>query len=131
MDGLKIIFVDGVVVDRDGFIYFLDVFFKYNVLVYWFEFWEGKLNGCFIVYDFKVKFFWLLLDNIYFLIGFIFIKDEDVFIFIENVVVRIIKYYVKGDKKGIMEIMNENFLGYLDNIYYNYDEGVYYVGIVG
>lgn len=131
VDGSKITFADGVAVDRDGLIYLSDVSFKYNVSAHWFEFWEGKPNGRLIVYDPKAKSSRLLLDNIYSPTGLTLTKDEDALIFTENVVARITKYYVKGDKKGTMEIMNENLPGHPDNIHYNYDEGVYYVGIVG
>lgn len=63
--------------------------------------------------------------------GIIFFKDDEYLVFVEIVVVRIFKYYFKGNKKGSIEIINENFLGFFDNVYYDFEREFLYIGIVG
>lgn len=87
--------------------------------------------GCIVVYNFEDKFIRVLLDELYFLNGIVFLKLEDYFINCEIIVVRCMKFFFRGEKEGIIKMFIENLFGYLDNIYCNLKNGRFYIGILG
>lgn len=60
VEGMKLNFVDVVVVVKDGFIYFIDVLIKYFLDDFVLDNFESRLYGCLFVYNFEDKIFCIL-----------------------------------------------------------------------
>lgn len=116
---------------RDGLIYFTDASVKYKLEAFMLDSLEGRPNGRILVYNPEQNSTKVLLKDSYFPNGIALSRDEDFLIFTETVMARLVKYYLKGEKKGTTEVINENLPGFPDNIHYNYKKGILYVGIVG
>lgn len=130
-DGIKLLLVDGAAVNKEGLIYFTDASTKYTIDDHLNDHLEGRPNGRIVVYNPEDKSTQVLIKDLHFPNGIALSKDEDFFIFSETTIARLSKYYLKGEKMGTLEIINEELPGFPDNIHYNYDKNIFYVGIVG
>jgi sugar lactone lactonase YvrE len=131
VDGTKLVLVDAVTVAKDGLIYFTDVSTKYDLDVHLRDSLEGRPNGRIVVYDPRSKSTRVLLKDLYFPNGIVLSRDESCLLFAETSRGRISKHYLKGDRQGETETLNENLPGFPDNLHWNVKGDVLYVGIVG
>ncbi|KAG0615532.1 hypothetical protein M758_5G048900 [Ceratodon purpureus] len=129
-EGTKFRFTDAAAVGKDGLIYFTDASSKYELKDFMLDALEGRANGRIMVYNPADKSTKVLLKDLYFANGIALSKDEEFFIFAETSLARLLKYYLKGEKKGTTEVINDKLPGLPDNLHYNYDKGVLYVGIL-
>lgn len=130
-NGTKFLMPDGAAVAKDGLIYFTDASMKFNLENFMHDSLEGRPNGRLLVYNPVDKSTRVLLKELYMANGIALSKDETFLIYAETTVGRLSKYYLKGEKKGTTEIFNDKLPGFPDNLHYNYDKGILYVGIVG
>lgn len=131
VDGSKFLILDGVAVAKDGRIFFTDGSSKFKLDVYVNDNLEGRPNGRIAVYNPADKSTKLLLKDLYFPNGIALSKDDEFLIFAETTLCRLSKYYLKGEKKGTVEIINGALPAFPDNVHYNYEKGILYVGLVG
>lgn len=130
-EGVKLLVTDGAAVAKDGLIYFTDASVKYKLENFVFDTLEGRPNGRILVYDPVSKTTKVLLKGLYFPNGIALSKDEAHLIFTETGLARLVKYHLKGANKGTTEILNDKLPGFPDNLHYNHEKGIFYVGIVG
>jgi len=130
VDGTKFLLADGVAVAKDGLIYFTDASTKFTLENFMHDHLEGRPNGRILVYNPVDKSTKVLLKDLQFPNGIALSKGEEFLIFSETTIASLSKYYLKGEKKGTKEIINEELPGFPDNIHYNYEKGILYVGIV-
>lgn len=130
VDGTKFLLPDEVAVAKDGLLYFTDCSTKFKMENFIYDQLEGRPNGRILVYKPEDKSTEVLVKDLYFPNGIVLSKDEEFLIFAETSIARLSKYYLKGEKKGTKEIINEELPGFPDNIHYNYEKGILYVAIM-
>ncbi|KAK6797921.1 hypothetical protein RDI58_005623 [Solanum bulbocastanum] len=125
-EGLKFKLADAVDVAEDGIIYFSDASYKYNIEQYIYDFLEGRPNGRLLSYDPSTKQTKTLLSDLYFANGVAVSPDQNYVIFCETPLRECKKYYIKGEKKGSVDMFVDNLPGFPDNIRYD-GEGHYWI----
>lgn len=125
-EGLKFKLADAVDVAEDGIIYFSDASYKYNIEQYIYDFLEGRPNGRLLSYDPSTKQTKTLLSDLYFANGVAVSPDQNYVIFCETPLRKCKKYYIKGEKKGSVDMFVDNLPGFPDNIRYD-GEGHYWI----
>ncbi|XP_024391436.1 protein STRICTOSIDINE SYNTHASE-LIKE 4 isoform X2 [Physcomitrium patens] len=131
VEGTKLNFVDAVAVAKDGLIYFTDASTKYPLDDFVLDNLESRPHGRLLVYNPEDKTSRILRKDLYMANGITLSKDDEYLVFAETVAARISKYYLKGNKKGSIEIINENLPGFPDNVHYDSERELLYIGIVG
>jgi len=124
--GEKIQLADDLDIGSDGKIYFSDASRKYAVEGFRADIVEHGANGRLYVYDPATQKTELLLDSMYFANGVALNGDESFLLVNETSAYRILKYWLKGPKKGTSEVFVDNLPGFPDNLSYN-DKGVFWV----
>jgi sugar lactone lactonase YvrE len=130
-DGTKLLVTDGAAVSKDGLVYFTDASVKFPLGAFLLDSLEGRPNGRILVYNPAENSTTVLLKDLYFPNGIALSKDEEFFIFSESTLARLLKYYLRGEKKGTVEVINDKLPGFPDNVHYNQEKGILYVGVVG
>ncbi|KAL3377806.1 hypothetical protein AABB24_003950 [Solanum stoloniferum] len=125
-EGLKFKLADAVDVAEDGIIYFSDASYKYNIEQYIYDILEGRPNGRLLSYDPSTKQTKTLLSDLYFANGVAVSPDQNYVIFCETPLRKCKKYYIKGEKKGSVDMFVDNLPGFPDNIRYD-GEGHYWI----
>ncbi|XP_060192936.1 protein STRICTOSIDINE SYNTHASE-LIKE 6-like [Lycium barbarum] len=125
-EGLKFKLVDAVDVAEDGIIYFSDASYKYKFKDYIYDFLEARPYGRLLSYDPSTKQTKMLLSDLYFANGVAVSPDQNSVIFCETPLRKCKKYYIKGERKGSVDIFVENLPGFPDNIRYD-GEGHYWI----
>lgn len=125
-EGLKFKLADAVDVAEDGIIYFSDASYKYNIEEFMYDFLEGRPYGRLLSYDPSTKQTKTLLSDLYFANGVAVSTDQNSVIFCETPLRKCKKYYIKGERKGSVDIFVENLPGFPDNIRYD-GEGHYWI----
>jgi sugar lactone lactonase YvrE len=125
-------FTDDLDIASDGKIYFSDATTKFtgiNGKLSWeYEIMESKPYGRLIVYDPETKQTRVLLKNLYFANGVSLSKDEDFVTVLETYRFRVVRYWLKGEKAGTRDYLNENIPGYPDGLMQN-GKGEFWVAI--
>lgn len=115
VEGKKITFPDDLDMDENGIIYFTDASTKWsNENAFLIDF-EHENSGRVIQFDMKTKKASVLLDGLYFPNGIQLSKKKDSLVIAEMSNERLLKYYLKGTKKGQLEVLTE-FPGTIDNV---------------
>jgi len=127
--GSPIIFANSIAISQEGIIYFTDSSTKYPRSRVLLDFLEGCPNGRLFSYDPETKNLTKLLDSLYFPNGIQLTPKEDALIFAETTQTRIMKYYLKGPKQGVLEAIVKNINGFPDNIKYSAKSQLYWVGL--
>ncbi|XP_019172179.1 PREDICTED: protein STRICTOSIDINE SYNTHASE-LIKE 6-like [Ipomoea nil] len=127
-DGVKFKLTDAVDVAEDGMLYFTDASWKYGLEDFIWEFLEGKPHGRLLSYDPHTKQTKVLVNDLFFANGVAVFPDQSFVIFCETIMRRCKKYYIRGEKKGSIEVFIENLPGMPDNIRYD-GEGLFWIGI--
>ncbi|CAN4083550.1 unnamed protein product [Withania somnifera] len=125
-EGLKLKLADAVDVAEDGMIYFSDASYKYNIEEFMYDFLEGRPYGRLLSYDPSTKQTKTLLGDLYFANGVAVSPDQNSVVFCETPLRKCKKYYIKGERKGSVDIFVENLPGFPDNIRYD-GEGRYWI----
>lgn len=129
-DGKPLGFVDDLDVDSRGRIYFSDASAKFGVTEVRADFFEHRGNGALLRYDPATGVTEQLADQLYFPNG-VAVGPEDAYVlFNETAKYRVMRYWLKGDKTGQVEVFIDNLPGFPDNITYN-DNGTFWVAMYG
>ena len=115
-EGKPMLFVDDLAIASDGKIYFSDASARHSYGADILEVFERRPSGRLMVYDPETAQLTRLLDNLYFANGVALSADEDFVLVNETFEHRIMRYWLKGPKRGTSDVFAENFPGYLDNI---------------
>ena len=83
-DGVKLGFTDGVVVAKNGMVYFTDASFKYGFHEVIYDLLEGRPHGLLLSYDPSTKQTNVLARDLYFANGVELSPDQDFVIFCET-----------------------------------------------
>jgi len=127
-EGTKFGITDAAAVSKDGLIYFTDASVKYRLENFVLDTLEGRPNGRILVYNPEDKSTNVLLRDLYFPNGIALSKNEEFLIFAETSMARLVKYHLR---EGRSEVINDALPGFPDNVHYNHERGLLYVGIVG
>lgn len=125
-EGLKFKLADAVDVAEDGMIYFSDASYKYKFQEFMYDFLEGRPYGRLLSYDPSTKQTKTLLGDLYFANGVAVSPDQSSVIFCETPLRKCKNYYIKGERKGSVDIFVDNLPGFPDNIRYD-GEGHYWI----
>lgn len=124
--GEKLNFIDDLDITKEGVIYFSNATQR-NPIVVENEAWEQRASGALFSYTLKTKKLTLLKDELFFANGIALNATEEYFLFSETFGLTLSKYWIKGPKKGTVEIFNDYLPGYPDNI--TFKRGVFWVAI--
>ncbi|KAM7519998.1 hypothetical protein LguiB_018960 [Lonicera macranthoides] len=153
-EGLKFKLTNDVDVANDGMIYFSDASYKYGLKEFIFDFLEGRPFGRLLSYDPSTKHTTVLVRNLYFANGVAISPDQKFVVFCETPMYvipcnfvfgyKVIfalnklnnsrtrrsckKYYIKGERKGSVDIFIDNLPGFPDNLRYD-GEGHYWIAL--
>lgn len=115
IDGKKITFPDDLDIDENGIIYFSDASTKWSIHNFILIDLEHENSGRIIQYDTKTKKTSVLLSGLHLPNGVQLSKKKDSLLIAECSYDRLLKYYLKGAKKGQLEVLIE-LPGYPDNL---------------
>ncbi|XP_059644897.1 protein STRICTOSIDINE SYNTHASE-LIKE 5-like [Cornus florida] len=127
-EGVEFKLTDGVDIADDGMIYFTDASYKYNLSSFIWDFLEGKPHGRLMSYDPSTKKTEVLVRDLYFANGVTVSPDQNFLVFCETPMRRCKKYYIKGKRKGSVDVFIYNLPGMPDNIRYD-GEGHYWIAL--
>ncbi|KAI3816162.1 hypothetical protein L1987_15852 [Smallanthus sonchifolius] len=127
-EGMKLGFPDGVVVAKNGMVYFTDGSYKYGYYESMPNLMHGKPDGRFLSYDPLTKQTQVIARDLYFANGVELSPNQDFVIFCESFMMRCSRYYLEGEKKGTIDVFVDGLPGYPDNLRYD-GEGHYWLAI--
>ncbi|KAL3527281.1 hypothetical protein ACH5RR_011937 [Cinchona calisaya] len=127
-DGVKFKLTDGVDIADNGILYFTDASYKYNLLEVSRDSLEARPYGRFMSYNPSTKETKVLVRDLYFANGVAVSPDQNFVVFCETPMRRCKKYYIKGERKGSVDIFVDNLPGMPDNIRYD-GEGQYWIAL--
>ena len=119
-------FVDDLTISKEGIVYFSNATQR-NPEIVENEAWEQRASGALFAYEIKTKELELLKDDLFFANGLALNEEENYFLFSETFGLTLSKYWLNGSKKGTVELFNNTFPGYPDNITFN--DGIFWVAI--
>ncbi|XP_019172183.1 PREDICTED: protein STRICTOSIDINE SYNTHASE-LIKE 6-like isoform X1 [Ipomoea nil] len=128
-DGVKFKLTDAVDVAEDGLLYFTDASWKYRLHDFIWDFFDGRPYGRLLSYDPHTKQTKVLVNDLFFANGVAVFPDQSFVIFCETPLRRCKRLYLKGEKKGSVDVFIENLPGMPDNIRYDGD-GLFWIGLV-
>ncbi|XP_077522679.1 adipocyte plasma membrane-associated protein-like [Amblyomma americanum] len=116
LDGHPLTFVNDVVIDGDGNVFFTETSTKWplNKIVY--SILEHENSGRVLMYDAKTKRTHILLEDLYCPNGIELGPDGDSIIIAELSMKRLLRYYYRGAHKGDLDVFADNLPGDPDNI---------------
>jgi sugar lactone lactonase YvrE len=109
-------FTDDCEVAKDGTIYFSDASEKYGVGRYMEDMMEGRPHGKLLSHDPATRKTIVLLENLYFANGVAVGGNDDFVLVNETYRFRVMRYWLKGERKGESEVFVEGLPGYPDGI---------------
>ncbi|KAI3782757.1 hypothetical protein L2E82_12812 [Cichorium intybus] len=116
LNGESIRFADDVAEAPDGSLYFSVASTKYGLHEWHLDFLEAKPHGQLLKYDPFTKETTLVLDGLGFANGVAVSMDQEFLVVCESMKFRCLKYWLKDEKRGKVEIFIENLPGSPDNI---------------
>ncbi|KAL8194091.1 hypothetical protein R6Q57_026333 [Mikania cordata] len=119
---------DGVTIAKNGVVYFTDASWKYDLQNCALDIFEGRPYGRLISYDLSTGKTKVLARDLYFANGVEMSPEQDFIIFCETPMMRCSRYYIKGEKEGLIDVFIDRLPGMPDNIHYD-DEGHYWIAI--
>ena len=122
--GEQLLFVDDMDISKDGVIYFSNATQR-NPEVVENEAWEQRASGALFAYDLESGVTTLLKDGLFFPNGVALNTTEDYFVFSETFGLSLSKYWLKGEKKGAIDVFNAALPAYPDNVTFN--NGIFWV----
>lgn len=115
-------FIDGVEAGPDGYIYISLASRKYSLENYLFDILEAKPNGELLRYDPATEALTVLADALHFPNGIAYSPDGDFLLVAETSIYRVVRYWLKGEKAGTVDVFADNLPGFPDGISFD-DEG--------
>ncbi|KAI3798796.1 hypothetical protein L1987_34075 [Smallanthus sonchifolius] len=128
-EGVKFGTTDAVTVAKNGVLYFTDASWKYNLHNSALDMFEGRPHGRLISYDPSTRQTKVIARNLYFANGVEMSPEQDFVIFCETPMMRCSRYYLQGEKEGLMDVFIDRLPGLPDNIRYDL-EGYYWIAIL-
>ncbi|KAL4571813.1 hypothetical protein LXL04_018578 [Taraxacum kok-saghyz] len=116
LNGEKIRFADDVVEASDGSLYFSVASTKFGLHEWHLDILEAKPHGQLLKYDPSTKETTLVLDGLGFANGVDISLDQEFLVICESLKSRCLKYWLKDEKRGKVEIFIDNLPGSPDNI---------------
>ncbi|KAK8969727.1 Strictosidine synthase [Platanthera guangdongensis] len=116
VEGTQILFADDAIEASDGSIYFSDASSKFGLQDWFMDVLEAGSNGRVLKYDPVKKRASILLADVGFANGVALSPEEDYLLVAETLKFRCLKYWLKGEKKGSVEVFVDNLPGAPDNI---------------
>ncbi|XP_026438751.1 protein STRICTOSIDINE SYNTHASE-LIKE 4-like [Papaver somniferum] len=116
VNGSKISFADDVIEATDGSIYFSDASTKFGLHNWYLDTLEAKPNGRILKYNPSTRKTTILIDGLCFPNGVALSRDQHFLVFCESWRFRCLKYWLKGENKGQLEVFIDNLPGGPDNI---------------
>ncbi|KAK1410513.1 hypothetical protein QVD17_37050 [Tagetes erecta] len=127
-EGVKFGTPDAVTVAKNGVLYFTDASWKYDLHNCSLDIFEGRPYGRLISYDLSTKQTKVIARDLYFANGVEMSPDQDFVIFCETPMMRCRRYYIQGEKKGLIDVFIDKLPGMPDNIHFD-TEGHYWIAI--
>ena len=131
-EGEQIGFANDLDIASDGRIYFSDATTQFTGnkenLGWEYEIMESKPHGRLLVYDPESRQTKVLLRDLYFTHGVSLSKNEDFVTVLETYRFRVVRYWLKGEKAGTWDYLNENLPGYPDGLMQN-GRGEFWIAI--
>ncbi|KAH6809216.1 Calcium-dependent phosphotriesterase superfamily protein [Perilla frutescens var. frutescens] len=115
VDGEPILFANDLDIHENGSIFFTDSSMRYNRVDHLFILLEGEATGRLLRYDPSTKTTHVVVEGLAFPNGVQFSKDQSFLLYTETTNCRIMKYFLKGPKTGMTELV-ANLPGYPDNV---------------
>ncbi|MCB1304121.1 MAG: strictosidine synthase family protein [Leptospiraceae bacterium] len=109
-------FTDHLDVSSNGTVYFSDASDRFGVGEYLYDLLEAKPHGRLLKYDPQTGQTTVLRDGLYFANGVALAPDESYLLLNETYRYRVNRYWLKGPRKGEMEVVADNLPGFPDNI---------------
>jgi len=130
VNGRFVRFANDLDITKEGEIYMTDSSTKWLIKESMMELLELAPNGRILHYDPRTKKTSELVSGLYFPNGLQLSPKQDFLIVAESTTHRLMKYHLKGSKKGSMEVFADNLPGIPDNVRSN-GRGGYWVGLIG
>ena len=127
-DGRLFGFTDDLDITKDGMIYFSDASWKFGQTMYQEDLMEHRPNGRLLRYDPRTGQTHLVVDNLYFANGVAVSPKQDFVLVNETGKYRVMRYWLKGEKKGTVEKFISNLPGFPDGVSAGTD-GVFWVAL--
>jgi sugar lactone lactonase YvrE len=127
-EGVAFRFTDDLDIAEDGTIYFSDASFKYNQAEYEKDALVHQPYGRLLSYNPKTKRTETLLRDLYFANGIAVSPDQSFVLINETWNYRVLRYWLKGDKKGQHDVFIDNLPGFPDGISSN-GEGLFWLAL--
>ena len=124
--GEKLRFVDDLDISEEGVVYFSNATQR-NPEIVENEAWEQRSSGALFSYNLETQETLLLKDQLFFPNGVALNDSEMYFLFSETLGITLKKYWIKGPKKGAVELFTNRLPGFPDNI--TFEKGVFWVAI--
>ena len=128
-EGIPFALTDDVDVGPDGSIYFTDASYKFSVEDYQSDSLEHRPNGRLLLYHPKTKTTNVLVRDLYFANGVAVAKDGSFVLVNETWKYRIMRYWIKGSKKGQLEVFKDQLPGFPDGISRG-EEGIFWLTLI-
>lgn len=121
-------FSNDVDIAKDGKIYFTDASTKWDQKHFTEDLLETRPYGRLVVFDPASRSARVLLDKLYFANGVALSQNEDFLLINETWRYRIIRYWLKGERKGTHDIFIDNLPGFPDGVSSN-RRGIFWVAL--
>lgn len=121
-------FLNHLAVASDGKVYFTDSSWRWGRRDFPYLILEGGGQGRLLSYDLNTDEAEVLLSGLFFSNGVALSPDEDFVLISETTASRIMRYFIKGSRKGIYDVFSDNLPGLPDNIR-PCNEGGYWVAL--
>lgn len=116
IDDIELSFVDGLRVGHDGMVYFTLASAKYTMHDWLYDFLESSPNGVLLRYDPVSERTDILSDQMYFPNGVILSPSGDYLLINETSRFRIMRYWLKGQNAGSLDVFADNLPGLPDGL---------------
>ncbi|BBM98476.1 protein MpMpSTR1 [Marchantia polymorpha subsp. ruderalis] len=128
-EGTIINFADGVSIASDGSVYFTDVSSSFGWSNYTLDLLESRPNGRLLKYDPVTKVISVVKRDMWFPNGVAISRDGEFAVIAETTRARLMRFWLKGENKGTMDVFLDGLPGFPDNV--KHQDGKFYVGIAG
>lgn len=128
VNGKRPRFLNDLTIAEDGTIYMTDSSTKWDRRHNRHQIMEGEVSGRVLIYDPKSQEVTELINSMSFANGIQLTRSEEALLICETTRARLLKYHLKGPKKGSLEVINNNLPGIPDNIRRS-STGGYWIGM--
>lgn len=123
INGVPFKLLNSLALSSDGMVYFTDSSWKWSRKDLPYIMLEGGGQGRLLSLNLQTNETAILLDGLFFSNGVVLSPDEDFILITETSYSRIVRVWVKGDRRGVYDIFADNLPGFPDNIRRSKDGG--------